>query len=286
LPARSALKRIKPVRCRPERRLPSRVATWTRLGRRGHRACGESLIAAAARRPLGVRTRSGRDDPGGKTFCCRHYLGTIDETAAAHRRYLRATQAITTGPRFMAAARHQRLVKAYFALRRSVIRSMRRICDVPRAAILAVRRARATSHAHCPRLVWVRCRGARSRSAVEIMLLPRWFPFHVDKISYWSRHRTDPAISPDGGAPTGAEPARNFDRRNVHRPPENRDRLDFAVDPFRRRHAFALIEAWPPPRCPGRPARRRASKRPSSVVTSGSTARTVSAAFSGHGERP
>src|SRR2546430_207490 len=22
---------------------------------------------------------------------------------------------------------------------------------------------------------------------VEIMLLPRWFPFHLDKISYWSR---------------------------------------------------------------------------------------------------
>jgi squalene-hopene/tetraprenyl-beta-curcumene cyclase len=22
---------------------------------------------------------------------------------------------------------------------------------------------------------------------VEIMLLPRWFPFHIDKISYWSR---------------------------------------------------------------------------------------------------
>jgi len=39
---------------------------------------------------------------------------------------------------------------------------------------------------------------------VEIMLLPRWFPFHVDKISYWVAHRTDPAISPDGGAPTGA----------------------------------------------------------------------------------
>ena len=22
---------------------------------------------------------------------------------------------------------------------------------------------------------------------VEIMLLPRWFPFHLDKVSYWSR---------------------------------------------------------------------------------------------------
>ena len=22
---------------------------------------------------------------------------------------------------------------------------------------------------------------------VEIMLLPKWFPFHLDKISYWSR---------------------------------------------------------------------------------------------------
>ena len=22
---------------------------------------------------------------------------------------------------------------------------------------------------------------------VEIMLLPKWFPFHIDKISYWAR---------------------------------------------------------------------------------------------------
>ena len=22
---------------------------------------------------------------------------------------------------------------------------------------------------------------------VEIMLLPRWFPFHLDKMSYWAR---------------------------------------------------------------------------------------------------
>ena len=22
---------------------------------------------------------------------------------------------------------------------------------------------------------------------VEIMLLPRWFPFHLDKVSYWAR---------------------------------------------------------------------------------------------------
>jgi squalene-hopene/tetraprenyl-beta-curcumene cyclase len=22
---------------------------------------------------------------------------------------------------------------------------------------------------------------------VEIILLPRWFPFHLDKVSYWSR---------------------------------------------------------------------------------------------------
>jgi squalene-hopene/tetraprenyl-beta-curcumene cyclase len=22
---------------------------------------------------------------------------------------------------------------------------------------------------------------------VEIMLLPKWFPFHIDKVSYWSR---------------------------------------------------------------------------------------------------
>src|SRR6266436_2253049 len=29
--------------------------------------------------------------------------------------------------------------------------------------------------------------GAVPMMPVEIMLLPRWFPFHIDKISYWSR---------------------------------------------------------------------------------------------------
>ena len=29
--------------------------------------------------------------------------------------------------------------------------------------------------------------GAVPVMPVEIMLLPRWFPFHLDKVSYWSR---------------------------------------------------------------------------------------------------
>ena len=29
---------------------------------------------------------------------------------------------------------------------------------------------------------------------VEIMLLPRWFPFHLDKVSYWSRTLIAPLV--------------------------------------------------------------------------------------------
>ena len=34
-----------------------------------------------------------------------------------------------------------------------------------------------------------------SEMPVEIMLLPRWFPFHLSKIAYWSRTVVVPASS-------------------------------------------------------------------------------------------
>ena len=58
-----------------------------------------------------------------------------------------------------------------------------------REAILRARRRRARQRVH-PRCCW-RCSAfipwrAVPVMPVEIMLLPRWFPFHLDKISYWA----------------------------------------------------------------------------------------------------
>ena len=46
---------------------------------------------------------------------------------------------------------------------------------------------------------------------VEIMNLPRWFPFHLDKVSYWSRTVHRAADRADG-----AEAAAPAIRRGVH----------------------------------------------------------------------
>ena len=45
---------------------------------------------------------------------------------------------------------------------------------------------------------------------VEIMLLPRWFPFHLDKVSYWSRTVTTPLLVLMSLKPQARNP------RNVH----------------------------------------------------------------------
>jgi squalene-hopene/tetraprenyl-beta-curcumene cyclase len=123
----------------------------------------------------------------------RHYLGEPADTAleAKIAAYLRRTQAPYGGwPLFADGAFDMSAtVKAYFALKM--------IGDPPQAEHM--RRAREA----------IRMRGGAERSnvftrcllalygivpwravpmmPVEIMLLPKWFPFHLDKISYWSR---------------------------------------------------------------------------------------------------
>jgi squalene-hopene/tetraprenyl-beta-curcumene cyclase len=123
----------------------------------------------------------------------RHYLGEPVDAAleAGIAAYLRRIQGAHGGwPLFADGAFDMSAtVKAYFALKM--------IGDLPQADHM--RRAREA----------VRLRGGAERSnvftrcllalygivpwravpvmPVEIMLLPKWFPFHVDKISYWSR---------------------------------------------------------------------------------------------------
>ncbi len=52
---------------------------------------------------------------------------------------------------------------------------------------------------------------------VEIMLLPKWFPFHLDKISYWSRTVIVPLLVLMAKKPRARQRQRRRDRRTVPR---------------------------------------------------------------------
>ena len=77
---------------------------------------------------------------------------------------------------------------------------------------------------------------------VEIMLLPRWFPFHLDKVSYWSRTVTTPLLVLMSMKPRARNP------RNVHVPELFRtdpERItDWIRGPFRSAwgHMFRTID--------------------------------------------
>ena len=123
----------------------------------------------------------------------RHYLGepvdaVLEQKIAV---YLRRIQGAHGGwPLFrdgefdMSAT-----VKAYFALKM--------IGDAPQAPHMHLAREAMRLRGGAERAnVFTRCLlalygivpwGAVPEMPVEIMLLPKWFPFHLDKISYWSR---------------------------------------------------------------------------------------------------
>ena len=77
---------------------------------------------------------------------------------------------------------------------------------------------------------------------VEIMLLPRWFPFHLDKVSYWSRTVTTPLLVLMSLKPRARNP------RDVHVPELFRTPPDAITDwisgPFRSGwgHMFGSID--------------------------------------------
>ena len=65
------------------------------------------------------------------------------------------------------------------------------------------------------------CRGARVPvMPVEIMLLPRWFPFHLDKMSYWARTVIVPLLVLQALKPQARNPRGVDDRRAVPQPPQ------------------------------------------------------------------
>jgi squalene-hopene/tetraprenyl-beta-curcumene cyclase len=121
-----------------------------------------------------------------------HHLGEIDnEAEALLAPYLRRTQGADGGwPLFYGGAMDlSASVKAYFALKAAGDDQDAPHMARARAAILA-----AGGAAKCNvftrillalfgELPW----RAVPVMPVEIMLLPRWFPFHMNKIAYWSR---------------------------------------------------------------------------------------------------
>lgn len=129
----------------------------------------------------------------------QHYLGTI-ESGLQQRlaAYLRETQGADGGwPLFHGGALDlSASVTAYFALKAAGDSADAAHMERARAAILARGGARGSS-------VFVRITLALFGEVpwravpvmpVEIMLLPRWFPFHLSKISYWSRTFLVPAL--------------------------------------------------------------------------------------------
>jgi squalene-hopene/tetraprenyl-beta-curcumene cyclase len=67
---------------------------------------------------------------------------------------------------------------------------------------------------------------------VEIMLLPRWFPFHLDKVAYWSRTVMVPLLILCTYKPRAKNP-RNVDIRELFITPPERERRYFRLGPER-----------------------------------------------------
>jgi squalene-hopene/tetraprenyl-beta-curcumene cyclase len=79
---------------------------------------------------------------------------------------------------------------------------------------------------------------------VEIMLMPRWFPFHLDKVSYWSRTVMVPLFILCTYKPRAKNP-RNVDVRELFVTPPELERTYFRLGPERSSaHARLLARAF------------------------------------------
>jgi len=79
---------------------------------------------------------------------------------------------------------------------------------------------------------------------VEIMLLPRWFPFHIDKVSYWSRTVMVPLFILCTLKPRARNP-RRVDIRELFATPPEQERNYFRLPPDRAgplAKAFLLLD--------------------------------------------
>ena len=177
----------------------------------------------------------------------QHYLGTFEpEIEQRVARYLRTTQGKDGGwPLFFGGDLDlSGSVKAYFALK-----AAGDPMDAPhmvraRAAILAhggARRCNVFTRITLALFGQVPWR-AVPVMPVEIMLLPSWFPFHINKISYWSRAVMVPllvlmALRPRARNPRGVTIAELF----VEPPESVRDWIS-PPNGSPVGHAFALLD--------------------------------------------
>lgn len=155
----------------------------------------------------------------------RHFFGRPDPAREARiGRYLRRLQAahggwplFHGGPLDVSAS-----VKAYFALRLigddPEAPHMRR---ARRAVLAAGGAARSNVFTRAQLALW----GEVPWSAVpvmppEILLLPRWFPFHLDRISYWARTVLVPLTVVMARRPRAANPRGVTVRELFREPPE------------------------------------------------------------------
>jgi squalene-hopene/tetraprenyl-beta-curcumene cyclase len=177
----------------------------------------------------------------------QHYLDTIDaELEPRIARYLRDAQGADGGwPLFYGGAMDlSASVKAYFALKAAGDDPGLPHMARARAAILANGGAR-----HCnvfTRIMLALWGEVPWRAVpvmpVEIMLLPGWFPFHIDKISYWSRTVLVPLLVLMALRPTARNPRRVTIGELFVEPPESvRDWISPpSTSPVG--HAFAVLD--------------------------------------------
>ncbi len=130
----------------------------------------------------------------------KHYLGTLPDPTLEQKIavYLRRTQGKHDGwPLFQDGDLDVSCsVKAYFALKM--------IGDPPHAPHMVRARAAIRAHGGADRsnvftrallaLYGIVSWRAVPAMPVEIMLLPHWFPFHIDKVSYWARTVLTPLL--------------------------------------------------------------------------------------------
>ena len=204
----------------------------------------------------------------------QHFLDrTEPELERKVANYLRETQGNAggwplyhDGPTDLSAS-----VKAYFALK-----MMGEDIDAPhmaraRAAILGLggaERANVFTRIQLALFGQIPWRGVPVMP-VEIMLLPRWFPFHLDKVSYWSRTVTTPLLVLMACKPRARNP-RDVHVPELFRTPPAQIR-DWISGPFRSvwGHMFRSIDQvlFHAEKLFPKPLRRRATQRAVDFVT-------------------
>jgi squalene-hopene/tetraprenyl-beta-curcumene cyclase len=156
----------------------------------------------------------------------QHYLGTIE--IGLQRRlaaYLRETQGVDGGwPLFHGGDLDlSASITAYFALKAAGDPANAPHMERARVAILArggARRASVFARITLALFGEVPWR-AVPVMPVEIMLLPRWFPFHLNKISYWSRTFLVPVLVLMAVQPRARNPQGVTVRELFVEPPES-----------------------------------------------------------------